>query len=1579
MRLSARINARGNLRDIFPVLYRLAACLVQFKRILLGIFLLCVVSQTHAQTSVFINEIHYDNSGTDTGEAIEVAGPAGIDLTGWSLVLYNGAGGAVYDTDALSGIIPNQCNGFGTIVLSYPSNGLQNGAPDGIALVNPSNVAVQFISYEGSFTAVGGAANGMTSLDIGVLEGGGDASGNSLQLSGTGQFYEDFTWNAPAANTFSACNTGQTFLGIDTAPFVSSTTPADNATNVNLDANLIINFNEAVNVTGNWFAISGSSSTTYTATVSGGPQSFTIDPSPDFQNNETVTITIFAANVTDADADDPPDNMTGNHVFGFTTVAAPAGGWVINEIHADPHATLGDANGDGVVNTTQDEFVEIVNVSGAAVDISGWTLSDAVGMRHTFPSGTMVDEQCCVVIFAGGTPTGAFGAGLVQVASGGQLGLNNTGDTVTLKNGSTTIVAYTYGSEGGNDQSLTRDPDITGADPLIQHLSATGAAGRRFSPGTRIDGSQFSGCAVIDFTKEIFEIQGAGLTSAFAGQSVTTEDNVVTALRSDGFFIQTPDVRSDGDTQTSDGIFVFMGSTPTVSVGDLVKVTGTVAEFFNFTQFTNTPSAPVVTISSSGNALPTAIQLDALTPSPMQPQSATEYERFEGMLVGIANGVVAASNQSFSGDDFAEMFIVASGARPFREPGIAFPGMSGLPVWDANAEIFEIDPDRLGLANAIIPAGSTFTAAGVLAFEFGDYELWPTQYEFNAATLPRSVRPRNTGETMMVTLNLHRLFDDVNDGLGEPVPPPAQYADILNKFSRYIREVLLAPEILAVQEVENLNALQDLADKLHADDAAISYTPYLFEGNDVSGIDVGYLVRSAVQVHAVTQLGANEIFTFDNTLLHDRPPLQLEATLPGGIPVTVLNLHQRSLNDIDDPSSGPRVRQKRHEQAVSVANMVQGLQTGNANINLIVCGDFNAFQFTDGYVDVLGQILGDPADASEALIPGVEIVEPNLVNLVLGLPASERYSFIEAGNAQVLDHMLVSQHVQPAVSGVQYARGNADAAANFENDYATTLRTSDHDGLAIYVRCLVTASAGDDVEICFGDSAQIGGNPTASDGLTPYSYSWSPLAGLSDATSANPKASPASTTTYSVIVTDATGCKDTSEVTVTVNPKPLANAGADQTIVIDQTIQIGGNPTASAGTPPFTYEWSPQTGLDDHTSENPNATSEATTTYVVIVTDSKGCTDSDTVTIIVKELVLLANQSLEIRRNQFSNSTGDIHSNNSVHFKPGAPTTFTGNVTAVGDVRVDKENTIAGDVTAGGVITLAPSAQILGAATSGATVATINIAAPSFSAGGADHFIPNGRVRELAPGSYGHVIVGENAKLRLRSGDYFFETLITRLDAKVKIDVSGGPARLHVVTLLEFGRRTRVEILPPNETASRSVSITTLQSAPVVLFKGCQVRGTLRAPHAEVFLGMNTHFLGAIYADKITADRDVTFKPHASQSTLAKIAEGDDEHLATNNAPLVTDYKLEQNYPNPFNPSTTIRFAVPEASEVSLEIYNSAGQFVRRLADGRYLKGRYEAVWEGTDEHGTPVASGVYLCVFRAGKFTAHSKLLLMK
>ena len=96
-------------------------------------------------TTVFINEIHYDNASTDSGESIEIAGPAGTDLTGWSVVLYNGSGGAVYSTTALSGVIPNQQGGYGTVVITYPSNGIQNGSPDGIALVN-GGMLVQFLS-----------------------------------------------------------------------------------------------------------------------------------------------------------------------------------------------------------------------------------------------------------------------------------------------------------------------------------------------------------------------------------------------------------------------------------------------------------------------------------------------------------------------------------------------------------------------------------------------------------------------------------------------------------------------------------------------------------------------------------------------------------------------------------------------------------------------------------------------------------------------------------------------------------------------------------------------------------------------------------------------------------------------------------------------------------------------------------------------------------------------------------------------------------------------------------------------------------------------------------------------------------------------------------------------------------------------------------------------------------------------------------------------------------------------------------------------------------------------------------------
>ncbi|ELR73904.1 Chitinase [Fulvivirga imtechensis AK7] len=173
---------------------------------------------TYAQ-QVFINELHYDNDGADTQEGVEIAGPAGTDLSGWSLVFYNGNGGSSYATLNLNGVLPDQQGGFGT--LFFAQAGIQNGSPDGLALVDAGNTVVQFLSYEGSFTAVGGPADMLISTDIGVSEPSTSPVGNSLQLAGSGSEYTDFAWQAGALNSYGAINSGQTFTSTATNPVIN--------------------------------------------------------------------------------------------------------------------------------------------------------------------------------------------------------------------------------------------------------------------------------------------------------------------------------------------------------------------------------------------------------------------------------------------------------------------------------------------------------------------------------------------------------------------------------------------------------------------------------------------------------------------------------------------------------------------------------------------------------------------------------------------------------------------------------------------------------------------------------------------------------------------------------------------------------------------------------------------------------------------------------------------------------------------------------------------------------------------------------------------------------------------------------------------------------------------------------------------------------------------------------------------------------------------------------------------------------------------------------------------------------------
>jgi len=316
---------------------------------------------------------------------------------------------------------------------------------------------------------------------------------------------------------------------------------------------------------------------------------------------------------------------------------------------------------------------------------------------------------------------------------------------------------------------------------------------------------------------------------------------------------------------------------------------------------------------------------------------------------------------------------------------------------------------------------------------------------------------------------MFRFFDNFNDpsdvnflGQTRNDSTDRNYLSRKAKFAVYILDVLDAPDILAVQEVEKIEVLMELAADIAIADPAVVYTPYLIEGNDVGTIDVGFLVRDTVQVNSVSQI--DPMATFFNpvsqqiNVLHDRPPLLLEARaitdgFPGGQPIRVIAVHNRSLSRVDDDVQGVRVRLKRLLQAESIANKVQELQS-LSSAQLVIVGDFNAFEFTDGYVDVVGHIRGDFVAADELVCATevcVDLVDPNFTNQVLGLPAANRYSFNFEGSSQVLDHALTSIATDPFVRGFEFARGNADVPNSLINEETTVLRSSDHDGLVLFL------------------------------------------------------------------------------------------------------------------------------------------------------------------------------------------------------------------------------------------------------------------------------------------------------------------------------------------------------------------------------------------------------------------------------------------------------------------------------------------------------------------------------------------------
>jgi hypothetical protein len=387
-------------------------------------------SLSSSTPQVFINELHYDNDGTDSGEAIEVAGPAGTDLTGWSLVLYNGATGASYLTSPLSGAIPDQDDGFGTVSVSYPANGIQNGSatqsgsPDGVALVDPTGGVVQFLSYEGAFTATNGPAAGLTSTDIGVAETGSTPLGFSLQLTGTGTHAQDFTWTAPADDSFGAVNVGQDFTGGgggSTSPGTLSVADVSVAEGDEGTTSLTFTITRSGGSTGaitvDYTFATGTENpadATDTASLASGTLAFV-----DGETERTVTVEVQSD--TQTEPDETLRLVLGNATGGAQIGNGEAVGTILNDDVA--LTTISEIQGAGHVSGLAGQEVSTTGIV-TAVDTNGFYLQDPTGdgnaatsdavfvFTRTRPTATVGDELRVTGTVAEFTPGGASSGNL---------------------------------------------------------------------------------------------------------------------------------------------------------------------------------------------------------------------------------------------------------------------------------------------------------------------------------------------------------------------------------------------------------------------------------------------------------------------------------------------------------------------------------------------------------------------------------------------------------------------------------------------------------------------------------------------------------------------------------------------------------------------------------------------------------------------------------------------------------------------------------------------------------------------------------------------------------------------------------------------------------------------------------------------------------------------------------------------------------------------------------------------------------------------------------------------------------------
>jgi uncharacterized protein len=738
----------------------------------------------------------------------------------------------------------------------------------------------------------------------------------------------------------------------------------------------------------------------------------------------------------------------------------------------------------------QSDFIELFNRGVTPVNLTGWS----VQYQSAGGSGTWQVTPLTGTIAPGGyylvkedTGTGCSGSpcgvplpaadatGSIAMAAGaGKVALTTTTTAFTGHCPTCAIDMVGYG---------TTASCFEGAGPTGNLSNTTSALRKRggcfdsnsnnvdFSvggPNPRNSSSPTNSCQAVSLN--IHDIQGNGASTPYAGQFVSTS-GVVTARKSNGFFLQNVAANYDLDDATSEALFVFTSSAPTVSPGDAVAILGTAAEFFELTQVESTLPGDV-TVTSSGNPLPSPVTLTTTILNAAG--TPDQVERFEGMRMHADTVVSVAPT-----NEFGETFTVLDGvARPLREPGIEFglpvppdPTTNTtdccIPIWNKNPERIMIDSDGLAGATPIsVTTNVTLSnITGPLDFTFGDYkidpETPPTQSSANMSALP--VPTPTAGEFTVAGYNIENFNNNATQR---------------QKAALAIRDVLHLPDVIGTIEIFELTGLQALAAEIESI-SGVHYEARLIEADGNPGDadqDVGFLIKtSRVQIDSVTQIekaGCNGLppncntFTDPNTgnpaLLNDRPPLVLRATVDAATlnprPVIIVVNHLRSFIDIElVTGEGPRVRAKRKAQGEFLADLLQELQTDNPGIPVMSIGDYNAYQFNDGYTDPIATAKGTPTTDDQMVVDdSPDLVTPNFINLTDTLPADQQYSFIFEGTPQAIDHMLLNTVAASYVQRYHIARNNADfpevPGSMFLNDATRPERNSDHDMPVAYFK-----------------------------------------------------------------------------------------------------------------------------------------------------------------------------------------------------------------------------------------------------------------------------------------------------------------------------------------------------------------------------------------------------------------------------------------------------------------------------------------------------------------------------------------------